>query len=371
MRVLLDVSALDQDFVTGTERALLHLLRHLAREQPADLDLHLAAPRPPRLLPPDLPFPLHRAWGGRAWREAGAPALARQLQADLWHSPVLALPLRARLPRVATIHEFAFLADPGLRDEGRPGLRRLRARWTARRAAALVCVSAWTEAGLLRLAPAARGRTRVIPHAVDAAFLEARPTREARETVPGLGPERPYLLAVARARRRKALEDLLPVLAALAEAGREEVLVLAGPPAPARETFLRRAAAAGLGDRVLAPGWIPEEHLPGLYAGAAALLLPSRSEGFGLPLLEAWAARTPVAARRAAALPEIAGEAALWLDFERPREAAGALLALLGDPARRRDLVEAGRRRLEAAHRPGEPARRLLALWREILAGGS
>ena len=95
-------------------------------------------------------------------------------------------------------------------------------------------------------------------------------------------------------------------------------------------------------------GYVPEEDLPGLYAGAAAFAMPSLYEGFGLPCLEAMACGAPVVASNRAALPETCGDAALLVDPTDHEAFAEALLLAAGRGETRTRLVEAGRRR--AAH---------------------
>jgi glycosyltransferase involved in cell wall biosynthesis len=145
------------------------------------------------------------------------------------------------------------------------------------------------------------------------------------------------VLVVATESGRKNLGVLEQASRELARDGIE--LVLAGSGRP----YLRGAQAT-----LRRLGYVAEEDLPGLYAGARALAMPSLYEGFGLPCLEAMACGTPVVAASAGALPETVGDAGLLVE---PQDAPGfaqALAAAAGDEAVRKRLISAGRERAGA-----------------------
>ncbi len=367
MRVVLDVSALAVDPPTGVQRVILQLLRGLQRQGRRHQYL-LVAPRKPRLLPelPQSIFTLREVKGSRLWRQRFSKRIVNDFHADLWHSPVQAIPLRLPVPVIATVHELSWMESRRVRDEGWLPRRRAVTAAVARRADWVVCVSDRTRRNFLALHPGAANRCSVIHHGVDAAFLAARPARTRLAERYGLPEQGDYLLCVGRALRRKAYPLAVQALAELHARGQDWNLVLAGPRNPRLEAAAALATTLKCRDSLFLPGFIAEEDLPALYAGAAALLLPSASEGFGLPLLEAMAAGLPVVAQRAASLPEIAGDAAVLVDFLEPEAAADAIERLRGSESAA--LVARGRRR--AAEFPEDgPARRLIQLWEDLHAG--
>jgi glycosyltransferase involved in cell wall biosynthesis len=91
-------------------------------------------------------------------------------------------------------------------------------------------------------------------------------------------------------------------------------------------------AAPGSSGALVALGAVPEPALRALYRHAAALLYPSRYEGFGLPVLEAMASGTPVIASRAASIPEVVGESGVLLDPDDVQGWADAIVRIASDP---------------------------------------
>src|SRR4029077_11393961 len=122
-------------------------------------------------------------------------------------------------------------------------------------------------------------------------------------------------------------------------------LVLAGPMPPNRSRVEALIAALDLESRVVRTGVVPEEDLPGLFAGADAFLYPTLYEGFGLPVVEAMACGTPVLTSSTSALREIAGCFAYLVDPMDVDAIARGIGVLTSDAKVRADLTELGKKR--------------------------
>jgi glycosyltransferase involved in cell wall biosynthesis len=151
---------------------------------------------------------------------------------------------------------------------------------------------------------------------------------------------RHYILFVGSLEPRKNLGGLLQAWEAIRGEFAGFWLVIAG----GAGLVFRNVSLPPPADRIRILGYVPEAHLPGLYAGAALFVLPSLEEGFGLGVLEAMACGTPVLASDGGALPEVVGEAGLIFNLSRPSGLAEALRLCLEDKALRSSLREMGLR---------------------------
>jgi len=123
-------------------------------------------------------------------------------------------------------------------------------------------------------------------------------------------------------------------------------LVLTGFPDARQESLRQMSSKLGLDQQLHFAGHLPHDQFVTLYQKAGALVFPSLHEGFGIPLLEAFANDLPVLAAQVSALPEVGGEACHWFDPTDPRAVAAALTRIATDPNRRAELIAAGQRRL-------------------------
>jgi alpha-1,3-rhamnosyl/mannosyltransferase len=172
--------------------------------------------------------------------------------------------------------------------------------------------------------------------------------------------ERPYVLYVGTIEPRKNVDTLLDAWESFRLRGDFD-LIIAGASGWAGEKTLARLAARPKGVRYL--GYVPEDELPGLTAGASAFIYPSLYEGFGFPVAQAMAAGVPVITSNTSCLPEIAGGGALLVDPRSAAEIQSAMDKLLTSPELRQELGAAGMARARREYRWNVCARRSLAFF--------
>ena len=97
-----------------------------------------------------------------------------------------------------------------------------------------------------------------------------------------------------------------------------------------------------ISEHIFLTGYVPNTELPGIYALSTIFLYPSLRESFGIPMLEAMACGTPVITSNTSSMPEIAGDAALFIDPLKPEEITENMFKLLSDPVLRSNLVASG-----------------------------
>ena len=206
-----------------------------------------------------------------------------------------------------------------------------------RRADGLIAISENTRVDAVKILGLPAERIEVIYPGIAEAFFRITP-EGARTAAVKYALSRPYVLFVGTVEPRKNIDALLDAYAQLSPALRAEFeLVAAGPAGWGNPSALERLRSGEGGVRYL--GYVPEEDLPGLTAGATIFIYPSLYEGFGLPLGQAMAAGVPSITSNVSSMPEVAGDAALLVDPRSPSEIAAAIERLLLSPDLRATLA--------------------------------
>jgi glycosyltransferase involved in cell wall biosynthesis len=355
-KVLVDAWHLSGDSAyRGIGTYLRNLLAHLGpRDDLAVSALTVA----PTLLPPGIePVRISRRAPGRFARrehELRLPRDLRRVAADVVHSPAQDPPKRCRVPYVQTLFDMTPLVvtEPALADERE---RLLRLAGAYRAAAAVIAISQHSAEKGIELLGLDPSRVHVVHLGVDARF---RPP-VARE--PG---GRPYVLYVGEYGAHKGFAEAFRVVAALAERGHPHSLKMVGRIAPWHSATIGGLRdAAPRADLVELLGFVDDT--VALYQQADALIVTSRQEGFGLPVVEAMACGTPVIAFANSSLIEVVGDGGVLIPDGDVDAMAAAASELLGAPEKWQEASAKAQRRA-ASFNWGTTASRHADIYRSV-----
>jgi glycosyltransferase involved in cell wall biosynthesis len=307
-------------------------------------------PRRPNLIERWTPFPAQ--WFERLSLRSELPRVEWFMRFDVLFAPNFVPPPTSRGRVVLTVHDLAFRRFPETAPLAtRRWLQRLEG--TLRRAAEVIVVSEATRRDLLELYPVDPARVTTIHHGIDTERYQPAPDADVARVRARLGLHGPYLLFLGGIEPRKNLPRLVRAFASGWAGAEGPALVIAGASVPwnpeGRQEVeaVMRDIPGEASDRIHMAGYVAGRDKVALLSGADALVFPSLYEGFGFPVLEAMACGTPVLTSNVSSLPEVAGDAALFVDPSDETSIAEGIGRLIDDPALRDRLRVAGRQRVE------------------------
>ena len=354
LRVGIDATPMLVAKRTGMENYAFALIRELAALQETTTDirlsiyLHAGNPFASRahlqeavdlLRRANVPFRVHgprRGYGGVLSAYAAIDRL------HLLHLLKRGHPWIKSCPYVLTIYDVMFV---GLPEEGRQIERAMLSAYETNaieEAAGLIAISESTTRDLATAFGASlKMPIRAIHLGVDAVYFTGQEQAEAMRRK--YGWER-YIFFIGTLQYRKNLPRLIAAFAQVKRSHRiPHKLVLAGRDGWGAELVYAAVKEQDIESEVVFPGYVPDDDLPGLYAGADVFAYPSLHEGFGIPLLEAMASGTPVLTAPLFSMPEVAGDAALYVDPYSVDAIAVGLWQIISDEGLRRQLGADGR----------------------------
>ncbi len=249
---------------------------------------------------------------------------------ELFHSTEhLLLPLRG-IPTVLTVHDLIYKLFPAYHKKLNYWYLNTAMPLFCRRADAIIAVSQASKQDIVKQYGIDPAKIHVVYEAPSSLFQPASPTRVAHIRQTYKLPKR-YLVHLSTIEPRKNLDRLLDALKSLRNLFPELTLVLVGGKGWLYDDFFAKIEADGLQDAVIPLGWVADEDLSGVLAGAALAVQPSLYEGFGLPILEHMACGQVVAASNSSSHPEVGGEAAAYFDPLNTEEMTAVIRRLLTD----------------------------------------
>lgn len=284
---------------------------------------------------------------GLMWEQTLLKRMAKKSGVDVLFNPANVAPLYPPVSSVVTIHDLAFLLFPEYFSRGFGAYYRAIIPRIASQASMVITDSESTRSDLESRLGVPGSKIAVIPLGVSPDFRRHIKKDELEAVRRRHNLPRKFFLSISSLEPRKNLKGLVDAYSILPDDTlAEHSLVLAGA---GNRVYADPGLSASLSrlsrGTVMTPGYMPSEDLPAVYRLATALVFPSLYEGFGLPVLEAMAASTPVITSNRSSLPEVAGHAAVLIDPESRKDLAAAMELVANDSGTRNLLIERGKKR--------------------------
>ncbi len=343
MKIAVDASDLVSDRINGTVVYVRSVLPLVVRKLAA-MGHEVRAAVQEKTAEADVPWAV--ALGkGRMWTQRRFLPWVFRERPDIVYCMAqtvpLLLPNSARL--VATIHDIDFLKFPEMYETQNRLLLKLYSAAAAKRSKKLIAVSEFTKREVVQKYRVPAEKIAVVPHGYDPAVfnpeLRRRPEAVKEDLKRRFGIHGRFVLFVGALQPKKNLPRLLAAYAMIAKETGVKLAIASGD-GWKKEEFEAALRANPARGSIVVLKKVSTEGLRYLYAGADAFILPSITEGFGMPVLEAMAAGTPVLASRGTVLEEVAGGAALLFDPQSEKEMAEKMRAVLSSKDLGRELEE-------------------------------
>ena len=345
-----------------------HLIRSLV-DRKSRHELRLYTPRGTSL-PEDLRDVTKTgaaSWAPMRWWNRRTTGKRDQL--DVYHGTNFQLHTTGASGTVLTLHDLWLWRYPQYSKKlggERWALQRLKRRvWSAQR---VIAVSQSTARDLQEWLNFPSERIHVVHHGTPVGFYPDHNEPAWIKVKHDLGlPDKAYLLFVGGADPRKNHRLVCHAVSQAPAPLRDYPLIMVGSRQSRGDDLLETARAMGIAERVYCPGTVSRHVLRLLYSHATAFLFPSTYEGFGFPVLEAMACGAPVITSNVTALPEVAGDAAVFIHPHDETDVRKALLRIIEDGSFRRALIAKG---LKQANRFTwqRTAEQTLAVYEELCA---
>jgi len=353
MKIAIQASDLDHARIDGTRVYILNLLKHFGKIDSTDnfLIYHKNTFNP-ELVPPEFPnYQIIQKNGWPFWTQTRFAFEIFKAKPDILWMPMQALPLlrRKNLKTVVTIHDLAFKIFP--KHFPKNDLRRLNflTDLAIRKSDKIIAVSHSTKNDILKFYPEINEeKIKVIYHGFDAELFAKNISPEKNKEILSRYALRAsrYVIFVGAIQPRKNLIELIKAFEIFKQnSGSDTKLVLAGEKAWMWQETENLASQSPYNEDIIITGKLKFEDLSILLANAGVYVLPSLYEGFGMPILEAFAAKVPAILAQNSSLPEVGGEAVLY--FQNQTELAEMIEMVLENEDLRMCMIKKGEEQLK------------------------
>lgn len=340
---------MDNQRIDGTRVYILNLLKYFGQlDNSSQFVIYHKKEFNPELTPPGFPnYKIVKKFAPCVWTQTRFALGIWKENPDVLWMPVHSLPFirKKKMKTVVTIHDLAFKFFPDHFPKKDLFKINLFTDYAVRHADKLIAISESTKKDILKLYPKTDpNKIRVIYHGFDSeVFSGARDIKKENEIKKKLEIGENYILYAGALQPRKNLETLISAFEILKkEANSDLQLVLAGEKAWLSEKIVKKAQNSPFSRDIKMPGKLKFCDVGHLYRAAGIYVYPSLYEGFGIPVLEAFAAQIPVITADNSSLREVAGEAALYFNTSSAPDLAGKMKEILTKENLRQELISKG-----------------------------
>lgn len=265
---------------------------------------------------------------------------------NVYHYPHFDLPLMQMFSSIVTIHDLKYIIFPSFFPEFgklKKNYMNFFYRMAGMKSKKLIAVSESTKNDLIRLFNISTEKIVVVPLAADSIF-KADPHKEnVQSKLYKLGLIDPYFVVVGERRPHKNLKRIIKAFYIFKQrhSGNYKLIIVGKRYANYSQPE-KMIEHLNLEDEVIFTGYVADELLPLYYQGATALIFASLYEGFGIPILEAMGCGTPVITSNVSSMPEVAGDAALYVNPQDPKAIAERMEQIIVQKEIRSDLIMKG-----------------------------
>jgi len=284
------------------------------------------------------PFP-------RGWHRFRLPLSLIRHKVDLFFDPGYTVLPFLSIPCVAFIHDLAHKYFPDSYSASQRKNLERSFRLANKRAKAIVFASKQTQSDFNKFYPNAKGIEKII--------YQGYPKENFNKTFedqPFLKISEKYILFVGRIESRKNISNLVKAYTILRHSHPEirHKLVLAGKPGYGHANISKQIKqVAKFSKDIIEIGYVPDKYISRLYRFSDVFVFPSLYEGFGIPILEAFAAGTPVICSNTSSIPEVAADAALYFEPNDPQDISQKIYQIISQPLIKKELIKKGKVRVK------------------------
>ena len=282
------------------------------------------------------------------WENLRLPLAALKDRIQILHCPAQIAPYWKPVTTIVTIHDLIPLKiDDGFSALEKKNFER-NVRNSIRNATHVITVSEFSKQDILNLFPEIEEKITVIYWAPPEKYRSINSETAHEILKKNYNLEHPFFFSFGGSTPRKNVDRLIKAFIKFQSKCNNSVkLVISGVNSEAFNRFESLITSFGLQEKIVNIGFVPEEHIPLFLSGAIALIYASLYEGFGLPILEAFTCHCPVITSNRTSMPEIAGNAAIFINPESIDDIFEAMKIVYENPSVREELIFKGKKRLE------------------------